>query len=76
MIVKGKVLRVERMGTSRFGNPYFMVAIETATGEVQKWRTQIDSSINYAIDNPEYKERAHAFKLTRAGRIFGATLIS
>jgi len=80
--ITGKVTRVERMGLSRYGNPYHRVAIEIESIDGTPaesstpviLRTQIDSGINYAINNPEYRDVVHVFKLTRAGRIYGAEL--
>jgi hypothetical protein len=70
--ITGTVEYVERLGTSKYGNPYFKVAVIAVDGEVTVLRTQIDSSINYAISNPEYQENVHTFKLTEACRIYGS----
>lgn len=69
--ITGTVERVERLGTSIYGNPYFKVAIVTHEGDVTIVRTQIDSSINYAINNPEFKDKEHTFLATSAFRIYG-----
>jgi len=71
----GKVTRVERLGASMYGNPFFRIAIEDAQGEAHIVRTQIDSSLNYAINNPEYREHTHEFKLTTAMRVFDAKCV-
>lgn len=71
----GKVTQVKRLGASYYGNPYHQIAIEDAQGEITIVRTQIDSSINYAINNPEYKEHTHEFRLTRAMRVFDAKCV-
>lgn len=68
----GTVERVERLGTSMYGNPYYRVGLVTPEGDVTILRTQIDSGINYAIDNPGYKNEIHVFQLTNACRIYGA----
>jgi hypothetical protein len=70
--IVGTIERVERLGTSIYGNPYFRVSIVTETGDVTILRTQIDSSISYAINNTEYRNVLHTFKLTEACRIYGA----
>lgn len=66
------VEHVERLGTSMYGNPYYRVYMTTKDGDALTLRTQIDSSINYAIGNPEYRNELHVFKVTEAFRIFGA----
>lgn len=38
-------------------------------GEVTNVRVMNDSGLVYGIDNPEYKDHAHTFILTPAGRI-------
>lgn len=73
--IVGTIERVERLGTSMYGNPYFRVGIVTPEGDVTILRTQIDSMINHGIDNPEYKQHTHTFKLTNACRIYGAERI-
>lgn len=73
--ITGTIERVERLGTSIYGNPYFRVSVVTPEGDVTILRTQIDSSINYTISNPEYRDHTHTFKLTAACRIYGATPI-
>lgn len=70
--VTGKIKRVERLGTSYYGNPYYMVAIETPAGEIELLRTSITAGINYAIGNAEYRDELHDFKLTAAGRVSNA----
>lgn len=71
--ITGTIENVERLGTSMYGNPYFKVAIVTPEGDVTIVRTQIDSSINFAINNPEYKMKVHTFLATTAFRIYGTT---
>lgn len=65
-IVSGIIARVERMGTSKYGNPYFSVHFED--GSV--YRTQIDSMISYGIENSENIGAPVEVYLTEAGRIY------
>lgn len=69
--IRGRITRVEHLGTSNYGNPYFRVDIETADGETVTLRTKINAMINHEITNPTFREREHTFKLTPAGRISG-----
>lgn len=60
-----------RLGTSYYGNPYFM--LHTADGN---YRTSIDSSISYSIGNHTMstkRETRVRLQLTKAGRVFGIT---
>lgn len=74
--VSGLVIRVERAGISRNGNPTMRVTLSTPTegypGEAT-FLTTSDSMLAYGIDNAEYRDRPHIFGLTRAGRLNGYT---
>lgn len=57
---------VERLGASKNGNPYFRAHFTDGTSA----RTQIDSMINYSIENSENIGVPVLLSLTRAGRIY------
>jgi hypothetical protein len=58
--------RVERLGVSVYGNPYYR--IHTTDGE--SYRTQINASINYSIENSENFGRTVELSMTEAGRVW------
>ena len=70
--VTGKVVATKRVGTSTMGNPTFMVTLDN--GEM--YRTMSNTSLAYAIENPEYRDRVHVFTLTKAGRIRSAMTVA
>lgn len=61
------ISRVERLGTSKNGNPYFRAHFTDGTSA----RTQIDSMVNYSIENSENIGVPVLLTLTKAGRIYG-----
>lgn len=63
--VTGKVTAIKRHGHTIYGNP--MMSIQLNSGEW--YRISNDAGIVYAIENREFREGAHTFALTRAGRI-------
>lgn len=70
--VTGIVTHVERLGTTYWGNPMHNVTLDG----ISTFRISDNASLNYAIDNAEYRNTPHVFVLTRAGRIshdLGAT---
>lgn len=73
--VTGTVTRVERLGTTVWGNPMHRVEIwdgqesESGYHYTDTFRISNDASLNYAINNSEYRDEPHTFVLTRAGRI-------
>lgn len=60
------ITRVERMGVSVYGNPYFRLHFDDGTSA----RTKIDAMINYSLTNSENLDRPASLKLTRAGRVY------
>ena len=66
--ITGTVERVELIGHSHYGNPYYNVGIH-ADGEAQILRTSIDAGVNYEISNHVKSGQRVTFALTRAGRI-------
>lgn len=67
--VTGKVTNVKRHGATYYGNPIMSIQLDTIPGA---WfRISDNSGIVYEIENREYREVAHVFELTRAGRISG-----
>lgn len=67
--VTGKIVAVERKGTSYYGNPYYAVELELADGSREQFRTRVNSMFNYAVTNSEFREADHTFNLSDAGRI-------
>lgn len=67
--ITGRVVATERRASSYYGNPAFLVTIETPAGDRVKLKTMSNASICYAINNPEYRDELHTFELTRAGNI-------
>lgn len=65
----GVISRVERLGVSVYGNPYYRVHFEDGTSN----RTQIDASINYSVENQDVRGVEVSLKLTKAGRIWDIT---
>lgn len=68
----GTITATKHAGTSYYGNPAYWVTISTEAGDTVTLRTQDNSGLAYGITNPEYRDEAHAFTLTRAGRIRSA----
>lgn len=66
--VTGRVIAAKRVGTSAYGNPAYMVTLDNG----ETYRTMDNAGIAYGITNPEYRDTAHVFTLTRAGRIRSA----
>lgn len=60
------ITRVERLGTSVYGNPYYRLHLEDGTS----LRTSVDSMINYSIDNRENLNTPVMVKTTKAGRVY------
>ena len=74
--VSGLVTKVERVGTSRNGNPTMRVTLSTPTEGypgTAEFLTQTDSMLAYGIGNSEYRDKPHIFGLTRAHRLNGYT---
>ena len=75
--ITGKVVGTIRHGHTIYGNPTMSVKLELLTIDgtpvsgynVVTVRIQNNSGIVYGIENREYKEYAHEYTLTRAGRI-------
>jgi hypothetical protein len=71
--ITGTVLYTEHHGPTMYGNP--MVSVHLVSPEVDgvsehgTYRISDNASIAYGIDNAEYRDTAHTFALTRAGRI-------
>lgn len=63
--VTGKVIATKHAGTSGMGNPAYWVTLDN--GEI--YRTSANTGLAYGITNPEYRDEAHVFTLTAAGRI-------
>lgn len=70
--ITGKVTGIKRTTSSVNGNPAFFVTIAREDGYEETVRTQTDSMIAYGIENPEYRDERHLFKLTLANRLYGA----
>ena len=69
--IMGKIVASERMNNSRNGNPRYLVAIQECGdsgigyfyGKIVLAYTMPDSSIGYEVDNPEYRETEHVYRL-------------
>lgn len=66
--ITGKVIATEYASTSYLGNPAYWVTLDNG----ETYRTMDNAGLAYGITNPEYREDAHVFTLTRAGRIRSA----
>lgn len=60
------ITRVERLGVSMYGNPYFRLHFEDGSSA----RTSIDSMINYGVENSDNLNRPVVIKTTKAGRVY------
>jgi hypothetical protein len=69
--VTGKVIAVRIAGHSNFGNPTKDVTIQREDGSADIFTTTANSQLAYVIGNPEYRDHAHRFGLTAAGRLNG-----
>lgn len=69
--ITGKVVATRRAGTSSAGNGSYWVTIVTDQGYGEIYRTATNSAISYEITNPEFRNQAHEFELSRAGRLTG-----
>lgn len=73
--VTGIVISVKRLGCTVSGNPMHEVTLRVGTHSddnspmFQTFRISNDASLNYGINNQEYREEPHTFVLTRAHRI-------
>jgi len=66
-VVTGLVTETKRIGTSVNGNPSYDVTMSNG----QTYRTSSDSSLSYEITNRNFRNEAHTFELTAAGRLSG-----
>lgn len=69
--VTGKVTATRHAGTSSMGNGSYWVAIVTDQGYGEIYRTATNSAISYEITNAEFRDQAHEFELSKAGRLTG-----
>ena len=70
--VTGIVIRIERLGCTVWGNPMHEVTLSIPTegfDGIATFRISNDASLNYGINNAEYRDVPHVFVLTRANRI-------
>ena len=69
--VTGIVVNVTRHGCTIWGNPMHSVELLTSSDgdNYRTFRISNDASLNYGINNAEYRDTPHIFALTRAGRI-------
>lgn len=61
-----EIVRVERMGVSTYGNPYYRLHLADGSSV----RTQINSMINFSIENSENIGVPVELHFTEAGRVF------
>ena len=62
--VTGKVVSTRRGPSSVNGNPSYWVTMDDGA----TYGMQADTSLAYGITNPEYRESAHQYDLTRPTR--------
>lgn len=74
--ITGTVTRVETTGHTIYGNPIKRVYLNATAADGSDhsgtYRISDNAGIVYGIDNAEYRDTAHVFTLTRAGRISSA----
>lgn len=73
--IHAKVEHVERLGSTIDGNPMHRVMLRLPDNTTDTRRISNNAMLNYAINNPEYREEWHTFYLTRAGHIAYARII-
>lgn len=72
--ITARVLRTERMRSSKYGNPRFRVTLDPGEGlELVTLPTSPDAGVAYGIENREYRDRPHAFHVNGRGHIYGVT---
>lgn len=69
--VTGKVTAIKLHGHTIYGNPIVSIQLDH---DSQWYRISDNAGLVYGIENREYREHAHAFKLTKAGRISGVVV--
>lgn len=73
--ITGKIERTERIGHTVYGNPIYRVYLNGTAADGTDWsgiyRVSDNAAIVYGIENPEYREEAHTYQVTRAGRLSG-----
>lgn len=72
MKIIAKVIATKRHGTSRVGNPSYIVALEEPDGTTEIYFTKANSGLAYAIRNRNYREQWHEYELTSDGKIRSA----
>jgi hypothetical protein len=65
----GKIVYIKSALNSVNANPAYWVTVENAHGERRNLRTQSDAACAYGLEDAEYAEQPHTFRLTNAGRI-------
>jgi len=73
--VIGTIDHTRVIGSTVYGNPIHIVDL---ANEWSRWthsyRISDNSMLNYAITNPEYRDKLHVFEVTAAGRLSGRTM--
>ena len=67
--VSGRVIKTRCHGTTLYGNPIMSIVLDSHP--YREFRISDNSMLVYGIENREYREHSHDFKLTKAGRISG-----
>lgn len=71
--ITGTVTSVKRHGHTIYGNPIMSVYLDASADDGTDWsglyRISDNAALVYAIENTEFRDVAHTFHLTRAGRI-------
>jgi hypothetical protein len=64
-----KIAKIERLNDSRNGNPRFRVALELPDGTWWTRQTESDASVNYGIENPEFRDTPVWVDFNGSGKI-------
>jgi hypothetical protein len=62
---QSKIKGITRAQSSKYGNPAYFISFENG----MRLRTQTDSSIAYAISNPEFRDALVEVTTNKSGRI-------
>lgn len=67
--ITGRVVATRYLRTSSVGNSSYSVAIVDAQGYGEIYDTAANSSLNYSIRNPEYRDNPHTFERNARGQL-------
>lgn len=67
--ITGRVVAIRYSHHSNSGNASYWVAILDSQGYGEIYQTAANSSLGYAIHNPEFRDNAHTFERNARGQI-------